>query len=198
MAAIDEKLLKSVRDYAEKNEHKERYEHSLRVADTARILCRKFNLDEDKGYFAGLSHDICKNMDKDRLYELVKSHNLEITEQEVKQKGLLHGKGAAIILKENFNYDDKDVLEAVSYHTTGKADLCPLGRCLFIADRMEPGRTYLSREYRDSVDKLGLNHACLKLLEDNMQYLEQSGLEIAGVSFEYERFLQNEINGGNL
>ena len=196
MTLISNQLLQDIKDYAKCSEKKERYEHSLRVADTIKSLCKRFGLDEQKGYLAGLSHDICKNMDKQELKLLVASHNVEITELEEKNPGLLHGKGAAIVLTERFGYTDNDVLEAVANHTTGKSGLCNLGKCLFIADRLEPGRSHIDDEYRKSFDQLDINQTCLKLLQDSMEYLRKVGAEIAPITYEYEAYLLNEINGG--
>ena len=37
---------------------------------------------------------------------------------------------------------DQPLLTAVAWHTLGHPDLDLLGRCLYIADYIEPGRTY--------------------------------------------------------
>ena len=50
---MDTETLERVRKYALVTESPGRYEHSLRVADTARELCETYNFDGDKGYFAG-------------------------------------------------------------------------------------------------------------------------------------------------
>jgi len=49
---IKDKLKKSVADY--------RYGHAVRTAETAAQLAKKFNIDVDKAYIAGLLHDCAK------------------------------------------------------------------------------------------------------------------------------------------
>ena len=53
-----------------------RYEHSLMVADEAKKLAKKYNLDEDKAYVAGLVHDIAKEFTHEENTLLVNKYNL--------------------------------------------------------------------------------------------------------------------------
>ena len=52
---INKELLEKVRNFAYENEKTKRYEHSLRVAEFAGIMCRRYGIDWEKGYFAGAS-----------------------------------------------------------------------------------------------------------------------------------------------
>ena len=54
---------------------------------------------------------------------------------------LRHGKAAAMIASAKFRITDFDVLDAVMWHTTGRAGLTRLGQVLFVADYTEAGRT---------------------------------------------------------
>src|SRR5690606_8966546 len=55
--------------------------------------------------------------------------------------GVLHGPAAAARLAEE-GVTDEPLLTAVAWHTLGHPDLDLRGRCLYIADYIEPGRTY--------------------------------------------------------
>ena len=54
---------------------------------------------------------------------------------------LLHGPAAAAMLRRD-GVKDESVLRAVTYHTVGHPDLDLLGRCLYLADFLEPGRKF--------------------------------------------------------
>ena len=54
---------------------------------------------------------------------------------------LLHGPAAATRLRE-LGMVDRDVLRAVSFHTVGHPDLGLIGRLLYLADYLEPGRPF--------------------------------------------------------
>jgi HD superfamily phosphohydrolase YqeK len=54
---------------------------------------------------------------------------------------LLHGPAAAERLRQD-GVDDEPLLRAIAYHTIGHPELDDMGRALFIADYIEPGRKY--------------------------------------------------------
>ncbi|MGH7446707.1 MAG: HD domain-containing protein [Longimicrobiales bacterium] len=54
---------------------------------------------------------------------------------------LLHGPAAAARLRAD-GIDDEGFLRAVAYHTIGHPEFDELGRALFVADYIEPGRRY--------------------------------------------------------
>lgn len=55
---------------------------------------------------------------------------------------LLHGPAAAERLRID-GVEDGELLSAVAYHTVGSPDFGRLGRALYAADFLEPGRTFL-------------------------------------------------------
>lgn len=57
--------------------------------------------------------------------------------------GVRHGPAAAARL-ERSGVDDEELLEAVRYHSLGRAGLGRLGRFLYLADYLEPGRSFES------------------------------------------------------
>ena len=53
---------------------------------------------------------------------------------------LLHGKVGAIYAREKYGVEDKDILNAISYHTTARPGMSLLEKIIFIADYIEPSR----------------------------------------------------------
>lgn len=56
-------------------------------------------------------------------------------------KRVLHGPAAAARLRTE-GFRDEGVLTAITYHTVGHPDLDDAGRALYLADFLEPGRTF--------------------------------------------------------
>ena len=52
---------------------------------------------------------------------------------------MLHGPACVVRLRKE-GVDDEELLHAIEYHTIGHPDLGPLGRALYAADFLEPGR----------------------------------------------------------
>ncbi len=55
---------------------------------------------------------------------------------------LWHAPVGAIIAASEFNVTDKEVLNAIRYHTTGRAGMSKLEKVIYVADMTEPGRNF--------------------------------------------------------
>ena len=172
------KVTEEVRSFTEKNVKKSRYEHSVRVAEMCTALCRLYGLDDKKGYLSGIGHDMCKDFSDEKLFELAKKDGEEISKLEENKPSLLHGRAAAILFSEKFNIKDKDVLEAVANHTSGKLGMCDIAKCLFIADKIEPGRPQSTKEYRERLFKMTLDGMFYEVLKENYDYILKKGYTV--------------------
>lgn len=171
-------LTEEIRIFAQEHVKKSRYEHSIRVAETCARLCRMFALDADVGYLAGVGHDMCKDFSDQELFELAAKDGNPIIPYEKRNPALLHGRAAAVLMKEKFGIEDKDILEAVAYHTSGVMGMCDLSKCLFIADKIEPGRPQSTDEYRERLYKMNLDQMFYAVLYENYSYVLKKGYEL--------------------
>lgn len=117
-----------------------RYEHSVRVAETAVKLARLHGCNEEKAEIAGLLHDYCKEYPKEEQVRIAVEQHLLSSREDLLMPQVLHGPVASYILKQEGLVDDESVLQAVRYHTTGHPDMDTLAKIIFIADYIEPGR----------------------------------------------------------
>lgn len=167
-----------IRQFTQAHVKKSRYEHSVRVAEMCARMCRQYGLDSRKGYLAGIGHDMCKDFSNEELFELAGRDGREIIDYDKKKPALLHGRAAAVLLKEQFNVFDPEILEAVANHTSGIIGMCDLTKCLFLADKIEPGRPQSTDEYREGLLALPLDEMLYSVLEENYEYLTKKGYEI--------------------
>lgn len=119
---------------------KERFEHSICVMNSAVELAVRYNADVEKARIAGLLHDCAKNLPTEVLYEICRKNAFELDEVTKNEPGLLHAFAGAYILNEQYGVDDKEIFDAVFYHTVGKPDMALLTKIIFIADCIEPSR----------------------------------------------------------
>ena len=134
-------LTTAIQNYIETNLTEKRYRHSIGVANEAVKLAEKYGADTKKAYFAGIAHDLAKEIPEEELRIRLNGYK----KQELLAKypyPLLHGPAAAVILKEEFSVFDEEVLDAVFYHTTGKEDMNLLTKIIYLADFIEPGRKF--------------------------------------------------------
>ena len=167
-----------IRAFTQAHVKKSRYEHSMRVAEMCARMCRQYRLDARKGYLAGIGHDMCKDFSDQELIELAGRDGRQIIDYDRKKPALLHGRAAAVMLKEHFKVYDPEILEAVANHTSGIIGMCDLTKCLFLADKIEPGRPQSTDEYREGLLAMSLDDMLYSVLEENYEYLTKKGCEI--------------------
>lgn len=187
----DKTCFEKIREYAEKNLSKERYEHSFRVAKTAEYMCSLYGLDKNLGLIAGMAHDICKEIPDDEMISLAKKDGSPIGELEEKKPSLLHGRAAAVKIQSEFGIHNQDVIESIANHTFGKKNCCDLAKIVFAADKIEPGRPQSTDEYRKNLFSKSLDGLVIAVLEENLEYLKKKGKKIAPASFEWLEQLKN-------
>lgn len=119
----------------------QRFQHVLRVTETAKALAALNGIPIEKAETAALFHDIAKNMSAEDLKELLVSRG---TGQEVLgyDKELWHAPAGAVIAREEFGIEDEDILNAIRYHTTGRPAMSPLEMAVYVADMTEPARDF--------------------------------------------------------
>lgn len=118
-----------------------RFTHSLNVAKTCRELAKLYGCDEEKAYFAGLLHDVFKNEPKDKMLAFFEENGITLTECERNAPKLWHAVGGSVYLQKEYGFD-ADFINAVRYHTTGRARMSLLEKILFCADFISEERDY--------------------------------------------------------
>lgn len=118
-----------------------RFEHSLNVAESAKMLAAKYGGDIEKAFLAGLMHDVLKDADKLSTLRFFEQHGVSLTRLEANAPKLWHAVSGAFYLKEVYGFDD-DIISAVRYHTTGRENMSLLEKIVFIADFISADRDY--------------------------------------------------------
>ena len=185
-----------IRAFTEAHVKAKRYQHSVRVAELCARMCRQYGLDARKGYLAGIGHDMCKDFSDQELLELAGRDGQEIIDFDRKKPALLHGRAAAVMLKEHFKVYDPEILEAVANHTSGIIGMCDLTKCLFLADKIEPGRPQSTVEYRENLLAMSLDDMLYSVLEENYEYLINHGIEISPGTREMTDYYKNLSGAG--
>jgi nicotinate-nucleotide adenylyltransferase len=117
-----------------------RFLHSRNTALLAWDLCHRFSVNPELGYLAGMGHDLAKSLDAESLLKLAKSDGGGISKLHKEKPTLLHGRSAAVLLRERFGINNEDVLEAVALHTEGGVKMGTLAKIIYIADKVEVSR----------------------------------------------------------
>lgn len=154
----DEKIIELIRSRLST----ERFAHSLNVANSARELAERYGADADKAYTAGLLHDVMKNAAPEEQLGLISSAEIELMPAEKANKKLWHAIAGAAYIKFVMGINDRELLRAVRYHTTGRAEMSTLEKCVYLADFISAERKY------NGVDEM--RRLCMISMEDAIIY----------------------------
>lgn len=164
-----------IKNYLKQNLRNKRYEHVLGVRDTAIKLAEHYKEDTEKARFAALIHDCAKNISDDQIILIAEKHKLAIDDITKISPQLLHGSIAAIIAKEEMGITDEDVLNAVTYHTTGRKGMSLLEKIIYIADYIEPSRNFQGVDELRRAAFQDLDKALIKAFDNTIKFVVERG-----------------------
>lgn len=122
--------------------NEKRYYHSLCVAKEAERLAEKYGGDAEKACLAGLLHDITKNAQDAEHLKIFREFGIILSDVEKNAKKLWHAMSGAEYVKHVIGISDPDIIDAIRYHTTAKADMSLLAKILYLADFTSEDRDY--------------------------------------------------------
>lgn len=157
----------------------ERYQHTLGVMYTSAALAMRHCCDLEQALLAGLLHDCAKCIPNKEKISICQTQGIPVSDVERANPSLLHAKLGAYLAKEQYQVTDRNVLNAISSHTTGRPEMTLLEKIVYIADYMEPGRRNLPN--MDDVRFLAFQDidACLlRILKDSLVYLKTRKMPI--------------------
>lgn len=137
--------LAKVEEYKEllKNRVDERrYAHSLNVADAAKELAELNGVDTGKAYLCGLLHDIEKNRPWDEQERYMTQLGDDLPDHVIQNRKLWHAPAGAAYVRDELGILDADMIRAIKYHTTGRPNMSPLEKVLYVADYVSIERDY--------------------------------------------------------
>lgn len=148
-----------------------RFLHTLRVRDTALELAKIYEVDQEKAEVAGFLHDCAKIRDHDELIKSAKEAGLLLTKEMIKAPQIIHSYLGAIYARDLYGIEDEDILNAITYHTTGRANMSDLEKIIFLADYIEPMRNFDGVERARQLAKKDLDAAMYFALNNTLKFL---------------------------
>lgn len=155
---------------------KKRLHHSICVADAAVRLAKRWGADENKAYTAGMLHDIMKDTPPEKQLKYMQEFGIILSDIQKKTPKVWHQMCGAGYLEHRLRLNDPEILDAVRYHTTGRAGMSLLEKVIFTADYISDDRDY------DGVEEL--REAAFRSLEEAM---------LIGLSFTVEDLASQKL-----
>lgn len=148
----------------------------------------------EKLKLAALLHDITKNDTDAKMKKILKQNFSEIDLENV-PSGCLHAYTASVLAKNHFNIHDKDILNAITYHCSGRKNMSLIEQIIFLSDFLEETRSFVSDDMRE-IAKIDLNKATYLVFDSTIQHLKKNESFISPLSLEaFDYYHKN--TGGN-
>jgi predicted HD superfamily hydrolase involved in NAD metabolism len=138
-------------------------------------LAERYGADQQKTAAAALFHDYAKDFSRDKLFQLVSHYQLKVDPVMAQAYQILHGKVAAAIACHEFGIKDPEILQAIENHTTGRKNMGMIEKIIYLADFIEPGRSYPGVDQLRELAEEDLDRAVFKALNNTMIYVLRTG-----------------------
>lgn len=171
-----------------------RWMHTLGVMETAVRLAERYGADPVKADLAAILHDVAKYWPAERQRELIEKHQLypDMLDYDVQ---LLHSHIGAHVAETQFGITDAEVLDAIRFHTSGRAGMTLLDKIVCLADYIEPGRNFPGVDRIRELADQSLERALIAGFDSTIQYLIAQGKKIYPLTMLARNSLIDELRG---
>lgn len=201
---FSEEMLAVLREKMKNEMGEKRYNHTLEVEKMAARLAEIYAPDMIAELrAAALLHDVTKERTPEEHIAICESSGLEVSLAERKSPKMFHAKTGAIIVAQKYpEFATQSVVNAVRYHTTGKADMSIMEKIIYLADYIDMSRTFedcvslrnyfFDFDFKTANDKEKLSHLNDTLIMSydlTIKGLIEDGKHINDTTFEARNFL---------
>ncbi|OEH84652.1 hypothetical protein BHU72_09165 [Desulfuribacillus stibiiarsenatis] len=167
-----------------------RYEHTKRVIDVAVKLGEQYTIDKSLCALAALFHDYAKELPKDQMQLILKQHQRE--DIIAMASPIWHAPVGAYLIRDEFPFGE-DIFLPVFYHTTGRREMTDLEKIIFLADYIEPKRSFPGIEEIRRATWTELNKGMYLALNLTLEKLVKNHFLIAEITVDARNyFLQKK------
>lgn len=147
-----------------------RYVHTLGVVETSIELAVKYGADPKKAEMAAIFHDYAKFRPKDEMKKIILENGFP---QDLLgySPELWHAPAGAFLAEKEAGISDPEILDAIRYHTSGRPGMSLLEKIIYLADYIEPGRSFPGVEETRELAERDLNLALIQSVRNTITFL---------------------------
>ncbi len=155
-----------------------RYKHSLGVYETALKLAEAHGINKDKVGVAALLHDCGRQIPSRESLDKMAELGLKVDLIEAAQPVLLHAKLGVYYARNKYGVTDREILDAIRYHSTGINNMTPVAMVVYLADLLEPSRDFSGIEELRKLAMKNMEEAMIFAYSKTIRYLLEYDLLI--------------------
>jgi len=155
--------------------------HLTAVRKLAVALARRHGVSPDLAAVAALLHDWLKPMTPGRLRHILRQHRVRVDAHTAALPNLWHGPAAAAEAPVRLGIKDREVLDAVRWHTSGRPHPSKLLQLLIVADFCADGRDFHEAAVGRRIARRNLSEAARYVLASKIAWLRSRGASAPGM-----------------
>lgn len=160
----------------------DRFKHTCSVVLTALKLNEQAGLSFEKVFLSSLLHDVAKNEKTARYLVPEGTENTEV----------MHAFLGAEIAEREFKINDKEILDAIRFHTTARENMTALDKIVYLADMIEENRKFDGVDNLRKISFSDYDKGFKKAIERSYEYLLGKGKDIYYLTKSaYDRYVNN-------
>lgn len=175
-------------EYAEflrKNLTEKRLIHTANVAVCALKKVKELSLDFNKVLTSALLHDCAKYLRTEDFDGFTLPNGVP--------EPVIHQYLGAFVAERVLGVCDEEILDAIRYHTSGKANMTTLSKLIFVADMVEEGRNYDGVEKLRALYEKDFDECFINCLKEEVIHLKNKGGVIYGETLAaYDYYMEEE------
>ncbi len=171
-----------------------RIAHVRGCEQEAIALAKRWGADQDDAAEAAILHDCTKKARLDEQLALCETYGVEPDALEKRSEKLLHAKTGAALAREEFGVSP-EVENAICWHTTGRPGMSLLEKIIYMADYIEPNRSFEGVEPLRQLAYDDLDRAMLLGLEMSIEENQRFGNKVHQSSIDARDWFEKLVSG---
>ncbi|ACT02648.1 bis(5'-nucleosyl)-tetraphosphatase (symmetrical) YqeK [Paenibacillus sp. JDR-2] len=173
-----------------------RWKHVEGVMETSIILAGRFGEDPVKAELAAILHDVAKYWPIAKMEQIIREQQLDqgLLNHD---KALWHAEVGYWVAEHEYGVKDREVLDAIRYHTSGRVGMTKLDKVVCLADYMEPGRDFPGIDRIRELSETSLEQALIAGFDSTIFFLLEKGNRIYPLTVESRNdLIEQQKQGG--
>jgi predicted HD superfamily hydrolase involved in NAD metabolism len=147
-----------------------RYQHTLGVMETAIHLAKKYGEDDKKAELAAIFHDYAKFRPVEEMKRIIAEQGYDGKLLHYNPE-LWHAPVGAYLVEKEAGVKDQEILDAIRFHTSGRENMTLLDKIIYVADYIEPGRSFPGVEEARKLAEMDIDEALIYAVCNTIVFL---------------------------
>lgn len=169
--------IEAIAAHVQKRMPEKRWAHTQGVIAESIRLAKRYGADPAKAELAATLHDVAKYWAIEEQRRLLIREQIGLDELAF-EKALMHAVIGAWVAEHEYGITDQEVLDAIRYHTSGRAAMTVLDKVVCLADYIEPGRDFPGVEAIRALADENLNAALVAGFNSTIAFLIETNKRI--------------------